>query len=640
MKKYSFALLLAFLLIHGLMAANFSEKEKAVIYSNAIKVLEDYQTIMNQIGIFVISDIEKAQSSKESFLELFVNRQVLIYNDLDPTNKITHKLSEFYEAETYANNIILWYLDGITINLDMTNARVSDIMTHSENVYSIDILVKKSINGNYFNQTFNRNTEELIFRIAFKVENKSLGKFGIAGIRDATSNLAIDYSRALMEVNREDVSPEDLVKIQGGAKSLLKDYTNFLWLIGDPQEPAEDKVYHKESFLKLFPPDTRVYNDISPEIQTKLLTVTDYLNNFVADYPKGIRNLSVNTDSAKFGKVIRSDTGYYIRADANKNFSGSYKGKDAFSKMSPLIFTISFKAAGETYTDFKISSIDIAEVNFFEAAQGSTEISRPELIIRPVSRKGFGMSLTASFGQTSINDKDIKSLTQTGNMHSWDVTPFYGFITALGVSYYFNDNIAVRSGLEYNTYKSGFLLSGKFQDNVLSTDVNTDTYYRRVDATYDSIVTIKYMTFPVLANYTYGKPGKFGFYAEGGLKISVPLKATYRDTGYYKYYGYYPSNPTVMQIVDYLPGFYTREDIDDTGDVKIKGFNLAFYSSAGVNIPLGYYSSISIGPEIIIGISDIMGDKKTYTDIFGKSYTHQPTKIRNFGFRISLAYKL
>jgi len=72
----------------------------------------------------------------------------------------------------------------------------------------------------------------------------------------------------------------------------------------------------------------------------------------------------------------------------------------------------------------------------------------------------------------------------------------------------------------------------------------------------------------------------------------------------------------------------------------MKGFNIALYSSVGINIPLGYYSSISIGPEITIGVSDILSDKTQHTDIFGKTYTHQPTKIKNFGIRISLAYKL
>ncbi|HLP73633.1 MAG TPA: hypothetical protein VK155_12080, partial [Bacteroidales bacterium] len=76
------------------------------------------------------------------------------------------------------------------------------------------------------------------------------------------------------------------------------------------------------------------------------------------------------------------------------------------------------------------------------------------------------------------------------------------------------------------------------------------------------------------------------------------------------------------------------------GTAKIKGFNLALYASAGISVPIGYYSSITAGPEIIFGISDIMRDKDVYKDIFGKYYSHKPTQIRNIGFRVTLNYKL
>ncbi|MCX6335392.1 MAG: outer membrane beta-barrel protein [Bacteroidia bacterium] len=639
MKRYSFLFLLAFTLVSGLKAVEFSVKEKAIIYTNAVKVLEDYQTVINQMGEYIVNDIEKAKSEGESFIELFVNRQVLIYNDLDPA----HKLSEFYEAETYSNNVILWYPDGITITLDLANARVSDIITHEENVYSIDILVKKSINGNYNNQTVNKNTEELTFRVAFSLENKSLGKFRIVGIRNALSNYVIDYTQALKEVNSEDFNTEDLIKIHGEIKRVLQDYTNLLSLIGDPREPVQDKEFYKESFLKLFPSaDTRIYNDITPEPQINLVTATEYLTNFISDYPNGIKNLSINADSAKFGEVMKSDDGsYYTYTDADKFFSGSYKGKDAFRKPFLLIFKISFTAAGKTFSDFRINSIDISSVNFYEAAPGTSGPQKPEMIIRPVSRKGFGMSLIASLGQTSINNKNIETLSLSKDYNSWNVSSLYGFITALGVHYYFTDKIAVKSGLEYNKYSAKYNLSGKFTDKVFSTDVNSDKYYRIVEAEFDSVVTINYITLPLLVNYTSGKPGKFGFYAEGGVKISIPQKATYKNTGSYKFYGYYPDNPVVIQYLSFPElGFYAKENIDKAGTAEINGFNLAIYVSAGINIPLGYYSSITFGPEVIIGVSDILSDKTTYTDIFGKSYTHQSTNIKNLGIKISLAYKL
>jgi hypothetical protein len=593
------------------------------------------------MGVNVVNDIEKAKSSSENFLELFVNRKVLIYNDLDPA----HKLSEFYEAETYSSNIILWYPDGLSIQLDMGNAKVSDIMTHEENVYSIDILVKKSINGNYLNQTLNKNVEELTFRIAFGLENKSLTNFKIVGVRSASSNYVIDYSQALKEVNSEDFNTEDMTKIRSELKTLLKDYTNFLSLIGDPQEQADDKEFYKTSFLKLFQSgDIKVFNDINPEPQTSLISVTDYLSGFIADYPNGIKNLSINSDSAKFDNVMKAGEGsYYTYVYADKFFSGSFKGKDVFRKMFPLIFKIYFNTSGKTFTGFAINSVDISSVNFYEAASGNTSEQKPEIIIRPVTRKGFGMSLIGSFGQTQINSKDITTLSVTKDLHSWNVSPLYGYLTALGVSFYFTDNIAVRSGIEFNKYSEKFNLTGKFTNNTFSADINGASYYKIVEANYDSLVTINYLTLPVLINYTSGKPGKFGFYGEAGIKISIPVRSSYSISGNYETTGYYPSSPATIQIRDYTwegLSFYKRENIDETGKIDMKGFNLAFYGSAGINIPLGYYSSITFGPEVIIGLSDILSDKKKYVDIFGKSFIHQPTKIKNFGIRISLAYKL
>ncbi len=209
MKRYPLILILLFFFQLQAKTAEFSEKEKQIIITNSIKVLENYQRVINQMGEFVVNDLEKAKGGAESFLELFVNRQVLIYNDLDPA----HKLSEFYEAESYSNNIILWYPDGISITLDLANVKGSEIITHEENVFSIDIMVKKTINGNYLNQTLNRNTEELTFRIAFGSEIKDPLNFRIVGIRNPESKYAINDAQALKEVNSVELNPEDLGKI-------------------------------------------------------------------------------------------------------------------------------------------------------------------------------------------------------------------------------------------------------------------------------------------------------------------------------------------------------------------------------------------------------------------------------------------
>jgi hypothetical protein len=640
MKKSELVLLvLLTFLMPQLKGIEFSDKEKMVINTNALQVLENYQAILNKIGEYVVTDINKAKSSEENFLEFFVNRQVLIYNDLDPS----HKLSEFYESESYANNIILWYPDGLTIRFDMANAKVSEIMMHEGNVYSLDIMVTRTLSGNYMNQSANNDVAELIFRIAFSTENKSFSSFRIAGIRNASSNYAINDSQIMKEVKSVEFSNAELAKIRSELKTVLNDYINYMSLIADPRETTEDKEFYKASFIKLFKSgDIKVYNDIIPEPQTSLISVNDYLLDYIAGYPEGVKNLSINADSAKFGNVLKTEEGnYFTYVRADKFFSGSFKGKDLFRKMAPLTFKISFNVSEKAYTDFAINSIDISSVNFYQTASGTLAEKKPGLTIRPVTREGFGITLTGSFGRTLINSKNISSLTESVNQHSWNISPLYGYLASLGVTYNFNDHFAYRSGLEFSKYSTRFNLNGNYQSDFSSTDVNYESYNKIVEADFDSVVTVQYITIPLLINYTSSKPGRLGFFAEGGIKISFPVSSTFSNTGNYKTAGYYPAHEEVIQYLDLVElGFINRQNLNETGNNGITGINFSFYGSVGLNIPLGYYSSLIVGPEIMIGLSDILKREKNYLDIFGKSYDHQPTKINSFGIRLSFVYKL
>ena len=96
-------------------------------------------------------------------------------------------------------------------------------------------------------------------------------------------------------------------------------------------------------------------------------------------------------------------------------------------EMFPLIFKLSFNVSGKTYINFKINSVDISSVNFYQDTPEGMLEKKPSMLISPVTRKGVVLSVIGSFGQTRIINENIESLTLASNDHQWDVSPNYGY---------------------------------------------------------------------------------------------------------------------------------------------------------------------------------------------------------------------
>lgn len=638
--KHFISYLFALAFIFPVFAApiDFSDKEKTVIYTHSMNALKDYQRFINEMGEFAVNNMEAAQSSSESFLELFVNRQVLIFNDLDPA----HSLSPFYEAETYITNLFLWYPDGMRIDMDFENAKVGNIMQHEDEIYSLDILMPKNIDGNYLNRTLNKNTEDLLFRIAFNRKGGGFGNYKIVGIRNTDTAVIPDFNKNLEEVNSEQMDENDLIKVSDGMRAVMYDYSNFLALLGDPEEFEEDKVYYRESFKALFENvEVKIYNDITPNPENSLLSVEDYLLKFSTDYPKGISNISLPVDSAIIGKAIKTEEGYYYAyLNIDKFFSGNYQEKEVLREMFPLTVKIRFDKSGNAFTDFKIQSIDIEVEDYYQASENAEEFSLPEMSITTISRKGWSMGIEGSYGLSPVENAMLNSVSMDYDAHTWESTPGYGIKAGLNAYYFINDNIGFKTGVSFNTYESSFKLSGTFTDTELSTDLNDDSYHKIIAAEYDSAVSLSYVGIPFVFNYTSGVPGKIGFFAEVGAVVGIKATAQYESTGDYQFYGYYPSHPAVTQYL-YIEelGFYDEKNINRQGDVEIASLNISAYASFGLNVSIGYFSSLKIAPELYFGISDIDAGYD-YSDIFGKVKPHEATVLKKYGIKMSYILKL
>ena len=622
------------------ISATFSEKDKSVIYTNVFNVLNQYQDFIIRIGEESIKTGETPSQLIEQFNDIFLNRKVFIFNDLDPKNE----LSEFYEVETYSANLALWYKDGMKVALDLKNTKVGEIIQHGPDVFYLDIYVSKHIEGNFQNRILNIKTVDLAVRIAFLLENKQFKDFKIVGIRDANSPTQINDQQILEEFKSAELTDIDLSNIHESAKELLSDYSRALLSIGNPDEPSEDKKYYIEDFKNFFPDSSnKIFNDLEPEPEQTFLDVNTYLSKYIEYYPEGVRNISLNIDSIEFGEVVEIvENKYFMYTYVRKFFSGNYQQKRIFRYAIDLIFKISFERVDQDFDNFQIMDIDRDIIDFYEE-DSDIRIDHKNLntFLKPVSRKGFGFEVNAGYGITEIKDKNLIDLNAEENNHSWTKLPEYNYIVGIGIDYFFNNHLGIGLGVDFSEASTNYSLDGRFQDSELSTDINGDQFYKIIDASYDSLLMIRDISLPLKVMITSNMPKKFSWYLNLGIRFSYAIESKYETEGFYHYSGYYPDHPAIIQYIDFQElGYYSRDNIQNFGDLEISRFNISGYVSTGLIIPVGYFKDIYIGPFMNYGINDYSGGSNEYTDIFGKTYPHESLKINFYGINLGVHFKL
>ncbi len=627
--------LLVIISIRPARTQDFSARDKMIVYSECLDLLDEYRMLVNRLSETGGAGFDQSVSTSESLIELFINRKVLIYNDLDPQ----HQLSDYYELETYTSNLVMWYPDGMQIQLDLKNAKTSDIRKHDEGLFSTDIMVNKRIQGNYLNKSFNSNTEELIFRIAFVEKNRNFGEFRIVGIRDSKSASFIDDDKALYKLKSVELSENDKEKILNGIRQLLNDYQRSLVMLGDPNEPEDEKSFYSEAFLNLFPDEqVKIYNDIEENPEKSIISIKEYLDNYLGYYPEGIRNLAVNIDSAEFGDIIAvNDDQFFSYVYADKFFSGKFQNKNIFRLSTNLVFKITLDKIENTFTNFKIGSIDRSGLSFYQTEGQPEQVVIPEKSILAVNRRGFHFSPFATAGYSEIVNKNMNTLSLEEDFHQWGISRSFAFSGGINVDYFLWDRMGMGTGLEYNRYSTSYSLDGRFEDQVLSYDINVDPYYKRIDSDMDSVVTMSYLNIPLQLTYFTNKPDKKGFYVKGGLRFSLFLDGSYKYRGTQYYWGYYPNHaaPADSLLIPEL-GFYDKSDHEGASKAKRIGITARF--SFGINIPTGYFSAVYFGPVIDLGVSNTSETNGNYRDIFGREHEQLPTIINYIGWEIGIRF--
>jgi len=634
-------------------------KTQIIIQTEAINIIENYENYINLIGKTATLDHEKAKSYAEELIELFINRQVLVYNDLDPSKK----LSRYYEIETYVNNILLWYKDGLEVNMWYNDAKVSNIIDQGQNVYTIDVYVPKKINGNYLNKVLNKNNEKLIFRIAFSIENGSPTKYKIAGLRSAEDKGDVVDTKTLEEVNSANFSDSENRNIEKHIITVLNDYINYLNLMVNPQELKEDKVFYKDRFLSIFT-DENVYvpNDLEIKPKDKTLPAKDYIDKMPELFPRGINNLTFNLDSAIFGKAIKTEKGnYFSYITVNKFFSGSPDGKKLVRNDNQLIIKVEYDKNDRAFSNFKISSIVLNTNEYSDMNIQQVDVT-PELALKENSRKGISLGAFGEFGNHAVLSSDLIDQNINTDYVEWKVeTPTQGFSVGGLVHYYPFHKIGFSVGLSYSKYSTSYLLSdsiGFQSEKIVAIEplgVNANPI---VIADYDSVVSVKQVAIPLLANFHYSKAGEIGAFVSLGLSVSYVASSTYKASGSYKNSAmvvdkqmYTVIDGQLQEVdADYKDrlingvanstGWEKDKDYTTEGDFDKSNFNVGLVGKIGIEYYIDYFISLNLGFYFEQGIVDIESNKSEYLNIFGESLSHKETITRKKGVFIGVNYKL
>lgn len=133
---------------HYLHSQDFtiSTTQKNTMQSQAINLVRNYETGLNNLGDSLTSVNEKEYFVTDIMDRLFASHDVIIYNDLDPDNLEPDDLT----AEVYLNNIVTKYSKGV--NFRFTDARVSDPFYLDLNNVFVKVSIERELTGYHLNE--------------------------------------------------------------------------------------------------------------------------------------------------------------------------------------------------------------------------------------------------------------------------------------------------------------------------------------------------------------------------------------------------------------------------------------------------------------------------------------------------------
>jgi hypothetical protein len=166
----------------------------------------------------------------------------------------------------------------------------------------------------------------------------------------------------------------------------------------------------------------------------------------------------------------------------------------------------------------------------------------------------------------SISKVKNMSVQNGSNLNYTDKIALSG---SLEIGYFFSRYFGFSTGLNYSSYNTQLNLDS-YQDNLDETDQDNEKYELRVSGSeVAEIQNINVMGIPFYMNIRIPFKTNFGFFAQAGINVAIPLKNSYITSGTFTYEGYFPEyNVLLKDLPEY--GFSTGVKTETSGDLQIK----------------------------------------------------------------------
>jgi len=173
-----------------------------------------------------------------------------------------------------------------------------------------------------------------------------------------------------------------------------------------------------------------------------------------------------------------------------------------------------------------------------------------------------------------------------GTIANGSITPALACQLSIDAKYFFTSRIGIGIGGAYATYSSNAELNDYISKTPTVDDESENFEYRVSASGIKEKLDLSALEIPIFLAFGKSTTSKFGLHANVGLKVSLPITATYQCTeGKLETKGYYASNN-----VEYanMPnhGFETIDNVSYSGKLSTTTA-YSLFGNLGIAIPLG-----------------------------------------------------